>query len=155
MNAEAILAGIGIAFAFAAVLGIIYFFLRLLQFAKNFRAAIEDLTNAVKGSHESLALVSMNTQHLPGMMEAIGKVGHAQLEIMRGQQAQQGPFGRNTNALSARDVASADQEYEISMMMKQGMTREQAMFELNGANTGVTQPVRATDWSGKNLLSGW
>ena len=96
-------------------------------------------------------------QHMPGipkLLESVARVGQAQLEMVQQQRQEQAertrnPFGRTAGPMPARDVESANREYEIDQAMRaEGISREEAQLRMNPANT-------ASVWDGDELTRGW
>jgi hypothetical protein len=98
--------------------------------------------------------VKANMQAVPRLLEAVAKVGQAQLEIAQQQRAEQAekerhPFGRPNAPVPPRDVAAANMEDEIMQRMRaEGVSREEAMLQMNPANNSSV-------WSGNSMFEGW
>ncbi len=102
----------------------------------------------------ALGEVRAHLAGVPAMLEGLARVSSAQLDILNAQRAaamekERNPFGGRTNSpFTPKDATAADMEYEISERMKSGMTREQAMMEMNTANADSV-------WAGNSMFTGW
>lgn len=100
------------------------------------------------------AELQTNMAAVPKLLEAVARVGQAQLEIMQAQRAagqakHDNPFGRPNGSMPPKDIEAANLEYEVGEIMRsQGVSREQALMQLNPANIGSV-------WDGGGVLDGW
>ena len=95
-----------------------------------------------------------NMSAVPSLLEAVAKVGQAQLEVQQrmqqeAEQKKKNPFGRANGPAAPRDINAANEEYEVSMMMRaEGITREEAMLRRNPAN-------QSSVWDGGQIFENW
>ena len=95
-----------------------------------------------------------NMGAVPSLLEAVVKVGQAQLEVQQrmqqeADQKKKNPFGRSNGPVAPPDVERANQEYEITMMMRsEGISREEALLRMNPANQGSV-------WDSGQIFDGW
>jgi hypothetical protein len=95
-----------------------------------------------------------NMGAVPSLLEAVAKVGQAQLEVQQrmqqeSEQKKKNPFGRANGPSAPRDINAANEEYEVSMMMRaEGITREEAMLRRNPANQNSV-------WDGGQIFENW
>ena len=95
-----------------------------------------------------------NMKAVPQLLEAVSRVGQAQLDLLQAQRAafeqkQKNPFGRQNAPAAPRDVSAANLEYDIDQLQRaEGISREEAMLRLNPANAGSV-------WEGNGLFEGW
>ena len=118
------------------------------------------ITNSARATRLEAALtpaaaeLQASMAAVPKLLEAVAKVGSAQLEIMQAQRAshaerQAPPFGKPNVPIPPRDVESANQAYEVDQMVRaQGISREEAMLRMNPANAGSV-------WNGDQMFAGW
>ncbi len=92
-----------------------------------------------------------NMVGVPKLLEAVARVGQAQLEFTQVERERvRNPFGRTNAPAAPRDTVQANLEFEIQQMQRaEGISREEALMRLNPANS---QSV----WGGGDgLFSGW
>ena len=131
---------------------------RISESATNLGAALAASTTALNQAIAAFAPVSAEVQSniaaVPKVLEAITRVGQAQLEIMHAQRAahEQQPanqFGRPNGPIPPRDTDAANLEYEVNQMMRaEGISREEAILRMNPANQGSV-------WDGNEAFKGW
>jgi hypothetical protein len=173
MNTSVPLPILLIVLASAAVLWFLYRFVRALEqsaertketadtLAAAFvgaEAALKACTAATDQLREALAPAAgelrSNMQAIPKLMEGIGRIATAQLEILQAQRAEheekkKNPFGKPNAPAPPKDVTGANMEYEVTTMMRaEGISREEALLRMNGAND-------ASVWSGNSVFEGW
>jgi hypothetical protein len=111
-------------------------------------AVTEQLRSTLAPAADELA---KHMTAVPKLLEVIAKVGNAQFEILQQQRADAGnmpPQQRNRTPPTRGDVSSANMEYEVNQLMRaEGVSREEALMRLNGANGDSA-------W-GSSLLDGW
>lgn len=104
-----------------------------------------------KEAWPELRRVVGHLETVPRLLEAVGKIGRAQLAILEKQGIEQqkaNPFGRNTAPAPPKDYVGANMEDEIHELMRtNGWSREVAMLQLNSANN-------ASPW-GDGLMDNW
>ena len=118
-------------------------------------AAVTTATDQLRASLAPAAEeLRTNMSALPKLLEAVARVGQAQLEITQAQRAEQeerkkNPFGRPNAPMAQRDTAAANMEYEVQQTMRaEGISREEALLRMNPANS-------ASVWEGNGLFEGW
>jgi hypothetical protein len=116
---------------------------RLVEALDRTAAADTKLMEATTSSAKDMAI-------MPPLLEAVTKLGHAQLELL---ERQRHPFRPpNNNPLPPRDVEAANQEAEIAEIMRSyGVTREEPLLRMNSANgTSVWEgDVMFRNWGGR------
>jgi hypothetical protein len=122
----------------------------LTALRQSISAAVLEIMKLLPAAEE----IKTNLPGVPKLLEAVARVGQAQLELNAAQRAEQkarqdNPFGRPNAPAPPRDTAAANLEYEVSQMMRsEGVTREEALLRLNSANADSV-------WAGGSLLEGW
>lgn len=109
----------------------------LAQSAGRTQGTIQANTAAIAGLVAKLDEAGKQLAAVPKLLEAVMKIGDAQLQTLQAQRqtGQQNPFGRPTGPLPPRDVDAANMEHEIGEIMRsEGVTREEALMRMNGAN---------------------
>ena len=107
-----------------------------------------------KGKEVVLPAAEALRSAVPNLLEAVAKVGQAQLEVQQRmqqevEQKKKNPFGRPNGPAAPPDVERANQEYDITMMMRaEGISREEALLRMNPANG---QSV----WDSGQIFDGW
>ena len=107
-----------------------------------------------KGKEVVLPAAEALRSAVPNLLEAVAKVGQAQLEVQQRmqqevEQKKKNPFGRPNGPAAPPDVERANQEYDITMMMRaEGISREEALLRMNPANNSSV-------WDGGQIFDGW
>lgn len=131
----------------------------LSQAVASASAALASATAATDKVREMLAPASEELKKhiagVPALLQMVAKIGEAQLNIMQAQRAeqkerQQNPFGRPNAPVPPRDTTAANLEHDVTTIMRtEGITREEALMRLNGANADSV-------WAaGNSLFEGW
>jgi hypothetical protein len=115
-------------------------------------AAVIQLREALAPAAEELR---SNMAAVPKLLETVAKIGSAQLEIMQAQRAAAeagrqppAPPHRPNSPIAPRDTTAANLAYDVDQIMRaEGVTREEALMRLNGANEDSV-------WGG-NLFQDW
>jgi hypothetical protein len=119
----------------------------IVEFQADLKTARAAIQPAVEDARANLAAV-------PKLLEAVAKIGSAQLETAQRQRAEQeerarNPFGRNNAPAAPRDTTAANMEYEVQQAMRaEGISREEALLRANPAN-------EKSVWDGDAMFSGW
>jgi hypothetical protein len=127
---------------------------KLEQAITTLAVALMQATATLERAREALAPaveeIKTTMPGIPKLLEAVAKVGSAQLEMLAAQRAtQSNPFGGKKNAVIQKDVEQANLEYEITNLMRsEGCSREEAMLRLNPANARSV-------WDSSNVFDGW
>jgi hypothetical protein len=111
--------------------------------------ALNEIQEALAGLKGDIGEASKLLQSVPKLLEAVTRIGDAQLQIMQSQAQQQSsnPFPRGNTPLPSRDVEAANLEHDISQMMRaEGITREEALMRMNGANDSSVWDTMGQGW---------
>ena len=112
------------------------------------------VTRATEALLPAAEAMRSNMGAVPNLLEAVAKVGTAQLEVQQqmqqeAEQKKKNPFGRTNAPAAPRDIESANEEYEVAGMMRaEGISREEALLRRNPANS---QSV----WDNGQIFSDW
>ena len=107
-----------------------------------------------KGKEVVLPAAEALRSAVPSLLEAVAKVGNAQLEVQQrmqqdAEQKKKNPFGRPNGPVAPRDIEAANAEYDVATMMRaEGMSREEAMLRMNPAN-------QSSVWDGGQIFNDW
>ena len=114
-------------------------------------AGVSRVTEALLPAAEAMRA---NMGAVPSLLEAVAKVGSAQLEVQQrmqqeAEQKKKNPFGRPNGPVAPRDIEAANAEYDVATMMRaEGISREEAMLRMNPAN-------QSSVWDGGQIFSDW
>ena len=107
-----------------------------------------------KGKEVVLPAAEALRSAVPSLLEAVAKVGHAQLEVQQqmrqdAEQKKKNPFGRPNGPAAPQDIEASNAEYDVATMMRaEGISREEAMLRMNPAN-------QSSVWDGGQIFSDW
>jgi hypothetical protein len=139
-----------VALAIGVVLWLIHRWVTgLVQSARRMEAGLAETRQVLQALGSQLvpacAAVQGHLPLVPQLLEAVARVGNAQLEALQ----QQKPGFKPGAPLPQRDVEAANREFEIDQMMRaEGISRAEAEMRANPAN-------QQSVWEAGGMFEGW